>query len=611
MPAPELEPGAAEETESNFTFDDSLVTPVALLIDRLGREAGDPAYIASACYSDTEFESLPVPVQGALTTAFGYELDESPASGGRVRLTPETERDGWWMVRPYAQTPREVAAFWCQLAEAVESPIALAQLHDLVLSTRTDATPSRAEAVISRYLDVAARPETDSLHAAMSILRAGEISRSRRMNLEDRIWPAGLDLLREKLDAHAAPGSPARLVDMLSDPPRSYALAQEQREVLLQLIALADELYRHPDAADWVADARRRLARTDEERLRATEEQVERYLAASDEAAGMAKMHWASRAADLARDHGATAAYELAVRRMQSIPRDAMEWQTTDFTMPVPTVAIRTHIRRVSKSDGWGMALSVFLASPSPAGSYENNRRVALAAAAGSIRSLFSTTIFGRHGLPERSDADFEDGEVRRTEQLSVGVHGILLNEELRAIRRRFGKPSIAETATFLEDRYGCDRELALEFGNALDLFWDERYSDASRLLIPLIEAGARGLLLRLDAALYRIERGESPGRFPAMDFYLDKLAELGLDPDWDRALRVVLLSPGSNMRNMAAHGFLFSFAASDAAVLLRLAGLFCAMPVLSDSEESRRQLSEPLKRPRRRLRRRLGWVWR
>src|SRR5690606_37826937 len=102
-------------------------------------------------------------------------------------------------------------------------------------------------------------------------------------------------------DARAAPGSSARLVDMLSNPPRSYPLAEEQREVLFRLITLAEELYRHPDAADWVADARRRLARSDEERLRATEEQVRRYLDASDEAAGMAKMHWASRAADIAR----------------------------------------------------------------------------------------------------------------------------------------------------------------------------------------------------------------------------------------------------------------------------------------------------------------------
>ena len=125
------------------------------------------------------------------------------------------------------------------------------------------------------------------------------------------------------------------------------------------------------------------------------------------------------------------------------------------------------------------------------------------------------------------------------------------------------------------------------------------------------IEAGARGLLLRLDEAICRVERGRLSGRFPAMDFYVEKLEALDLDRNWGRALRVVLLSPGANMRNTAAHEFRFSFGASDTAVLLRLAGMFRALPAKVDEVELRNLLPKPLNWSRRRLGRRLGWVWR
>ncbi|WP_040582652.1 hypothetical protein, partial [Sedimentibacter sp. B4] len=45
--------------------------------------------------------------------------------------------------------------------------------------------------------------------------------------------------------------------------------------------------------------------------------------------------------------------------------------------------------------------------------------------------------------------------------------------------------------------------------------FWDGRYDDAARAAYPLIEAGARGLLLALGEPIFRIETGNSEGRFP------------------------------------------------------------------------------------------------
>lgn len=587
------------------------MTKAATVLDRVGADAGEPADIASACYGDSEFDALPPEVQGELTTLLGYELDDDANRPGGARLTPQSERDGWWAVRPLNATPPEALQLWQALLGVVTNQLVLAQLADLTLTSKANSSPGHAALTIAHYITVAEDHTTDSLHASMAIVRATSIARSRRMPEESTAWSAGVALLERLLRAATAPGGPARVLEALTQPPVSFTPSDQQREAVSRLLVLAENLYPDAGAADWIADCRRRWAQSDEERQDATGRQVERYLETAAKSEGFLKMHRASRAAAVARERGANEAYGDAIRMMQAVPRDAMGWQTFESTVPVPTVAIRSYIRRVARADSWEQALAGFLASPSPSGSYERNKEVALKAARGSIRALFPTTVFGIHGLPERTHSNFDESEVLRMEQLTLGTHGILLNEELREIRRRFGLLSVEDIATRMTARYGADRELTIEYATALDLFWAEKYSDAARILLPLIEAGARGLLLRLDEAIYRAERGSSHGRFPAMDFYVEKLEVLGLDPDWARALKVALLSPGSNARNLSAHGFRFTFAAAETAVLLRLAGLFCALPVGLDTDELRNLLPQPLCRSKTKLRRRLGWVWR
>jgi len=598
-------------TSDGYVFDQSHVPEAAILLERLGNGAGDPADIASACYGDPGFEALPPAVQRELTTLLGYELDDDPNRPAAARLTPQSEKDGWWAVRPLNATPADSLQLWQSLMGATKDQLVLAQLADLVLTTKADSSPGHASATVGLYIAVADRLTTHSLHASMAIVRAASIARSRRMTEELDVWAAGIALLERLLRAATAPGGPARVLDMLTQPAICFAPSARQRTAVSNLLDLAEDLYPDANAADWIADCRRRWAQSEEQRQDATRRQVGRYLETANEGEGFLQMHWASRAAAVAKDHGASEAYEAAIRKMQSIPRDAMGWQSFESTVPVPTVAIRSHIRRVARADSWEQALAGFLASPSPSGSYEENKKSALKAAQGSIRALFSTTVFGVHGLPEQTGSEFDEGEILRMEQLTLGTYGILLNEELREIHRRFGPQPVEDISTRLTARYGADRELTVEFATALQLFWTESYSDSARILLPLIEAGARGLLLRLDEAIYRAERGNSPGRFPALDFYIEKLEELGLDPDWLRAVKVALLSPGSNARNLAAHGFRFTFAGAETAVLLRLAGLFCALPVQLDTVELRRLLPQPLRESRRTLRRRLGWVWR
>ncbi|WP_426939744.1 hypothetical protein [Pseudarthrobacter sp. S6] len=317
-------------------------------------------------------------------------------------------------------------------------------------------------------------------------------------------------------------------------------------------------------------------------------------------------MHHAQTAASLATDYGIADLKDAATLVMQSVDRDSMGWETVASKETFSKNAFRAHLRRYRRARNWNYALMVFLAGRSPSGDHEAHIKSAKEAANGSIRAATSRTVYGSHGLPERTDADFMSEEIAQAATFDVSLSAILLALELEFIRDRFSPPPAKKVADWMVDDLSADAAQANHFSRSLALHWAESYSDSARLSIQLIESAARSLLLTLDEPLYRTERGDSPGQFPALGFYVEALAKRDLDPDWVRALRVTLLSPGMNLRNLAAHGFMLDFTAQQSALLLRLAGLFCAMPIDLDQVT----LESPPKAARRRLRRRLGWVW-
>lgn len=199
--------------------------------------------------------------------------------------------------------------------------------------------------------------------------------------------------------------------------------------------------------------------------------------------------------------------------------------------------------------------------------------------------------------------------QLTKVVQANLVGASIILRIDLDAIAARFGIPTETELVGFVSSIYKSSPAFARPFATALRLYWSGDGSSAARLAIPLIEAGARELLFLMDQPLYRMERGASPGRFPAMDFYVEKLEQVGLDPDWVTALRGVLLSGGMNLRNRLAHGFQLDFTAAEAALVLRLAGLFVGMPVGTESIKDERART-PLANAHQGLHRRLGWVW-
>lgn len=594
-----------------YLFESGHGDVAAGILDRLGAAAGDPLEISLACHGDAEFAELPLALQSELTILLGFELDDE-ATDGSVALTPLSGPRSFLSVRPIDASTRESHKLWRSMLESTDLPILVALLRDSLLTARAETGVDHAGRTVSAYTAVGANDSVDNLHRALALARANTIVRRRRMPEEEVVRREALGLAVSAIESRMPDGVIARLAIPLSTAPATYTPSDDDRAQVRAMLDQAAMAYQDPSAADWIADCRRSLATTDSERLKATREQVDKYLAtAESEDVGFRRMHWAARAADIATRYGDTDSRDRAVRVMQSVPPESMGWQAHESTVTLPTSALRSHVRRYKLAADWRHALRIFLASRSPAGSHDENVETSRSSSAGSIRALVSRVTFGSHGLPERSDGDFDDEELIRTEQFAIGTHGILLDLELTEIKRRFGRPGAPEISSWLGVTFGCDPDHATQFARALDLHWDGRSSDSARISIPLVEAGARRLLLLLNEPIYRLERGASPGRFPAMDFYVDKLEELDLDKDWVRALRTTLLDPGMNLRNMAAHGFKFDFAPSEAAVLLRLAGLFCAMPIEREVESDRAMLNHPTAGARRRLRRRLSWTWR
>jgi hypothetical protein len=587
----------------DYEFAPSHVQVVAALIDRVADAGDDPMKVWERLWLDEEYKHLNEELRVEVDFIFAYELQEKFESAGEVELVES--RLSSTATRPMSGTPASAWTLWSEVSSTLENPGICAHLADVLLTARVKTTPEHAASTIGLYLKAVEFGDFSAHQAALSLGRANNIARSRGMADEGPVRVA-MHRWSETFGNDIATIGPAlSLLAALSVPPRDGVFAAGEREsVRSQLFALGDSPM---SLVDELAKTIARLAENATELEISRRWHVKQYLAFADSAErGMVKMQYAQTAADLAKSYGLPELKDAAVLIMQTVDHDSMGWKTAGFNLPMPRNFFRAHLRRYRRARNWEHGLMVFLAGSSPAGDHEANVRTAERAASGSIRALVTRTVYGSHGLPERTNADFLMEEIVRTETIALNISSILLALELAHIRDRFSPPRADRIANWMVDSFSADPRLAKHFEEVVALHWAGKFSDSARLSIPLIERAARELLLRLDEPLYRTQRGESPGRFPAMDFYVDALAKRDLDPDWDRALRVTLLSPGMNLRNLSAHGFTLSFSEYQSALLLRLAGLFCAMPIGMDQSG----LQSPPTVARRQLRRRLGWVW-
>lgn len=586
-----------------YEFNPADVQIVSNLFAMVASPSDEPLKLWELLSFNEEYKLLDENLRAEIDFIFSYELQEDFGTAGEVSLFQSAL--SVTATRPMSGTPSDAWSLWGGVYDAMRPSTIGAHIADVLLTARARHKPDHASATVSSYLRAAELEKITAQQAALSLARANTIARLRKMTEEQAVRQAMFTKSEAFASDPETTGPALTLLAALSAQPRGGSVPEGVREEIrsrLLSIGGASTFF-----TDEIAKSLARLADNPAELETARRWHVEQYVArARGDDHGMGKMHHAQTAASLASDYGLSDLKDEAVLVMQSVDHDSMGWKSVHHDVTVSKNAFRAHLRKYRRARDWRHALLTFLASPSPSGDHQANRRRAEKAAAGSIRSLVTRTIYGSHGLPERTNGDFMEEEITRTETITLGTTSMLIALELEHVRQRFPRPGSDEVATWMVETLSADAALAHFFSESLVLHWANKYSDAARLSIPLIESAARGLLRTLDEPLYRTQRGDSPGRFPAMDFYVDALAKRDLDPDWVCALRVTLLTPGMNLRNLAAHGFVMEFSEQQSALLLRLAGLLCAMP----NNTEHQSLEAIPTMAKRRLRRRLGWVW-
>ena len=601
--------GSGEGGESApYAFDTADIASVSAQLDAASVECATPTDVGLGFHELAGGAAVRGELLLELDFLFNYELDEDDSTPPKVTLGSDSYSAVGLPVRPFALASDEVHKLWVGLEGAVAHPLVRAHLSDVLLSSRLDTSQARAELTINKYLELAEIDHVDAFHRVLGMLRANTISRQRKLPIEKDIRSAMIDLAIQEMKGRQMPGITLRLLEAASQQPASSARVASETDRIYGALAVADTLYSDHFGVDAIATCRLLLAENEAQRYEARRLQALAYLKRSREADPPLKMSLAEETARLAKKYGVNDVHDEAIKVMQSVTFDDMDWHVSESEHSIPKGAIRAHLRRYKMAFGWRQAVDIFAAGAAPSGSHKRNKRTSASTSKNSLLSLISRKTFAVHGMPERTGRDFEAENLVKTEQYALAVYGSLLVYELKHIHARFGPIDEVRLKEHLMDGPVASAELSASVAHAIAQFWDGSYSDAARTAIPTIEAGARALLLLLDQAVYRVELGESPGRFPAMDFYIDKLEALGFDIDWARSVRTMLLSPGNNIRNLAAHGFRPNFSDVEAAVLIRLALLFARLGgERTDLQES---LTEPTRNSRNRLRRRLGWVW-
>lgn len=585
----------------DYEFDSGHTAVVAEILDRCANGSSDTIDVWTTAWSDAAYATLEPALRLEVDLLFTMELEEDFSRAGTVNLV-ETNI-GSTAARGLSDTPEAAWLLRVALLTELTSNIMRAHLADLILTGRRDTRPAHAELTAECYVSRARDSSADVHQRALAYARANTIARQRKMPRERSLRTEALKLARETAQSEDTHAAALTLLAILAKPAKDgLTVASEQAEVRSMLVGLASTLTHIDEAVRLLC----LVADDDADKTAALRLHIERYLGeARSDSVGARKMHFAYRAMQLAEQYEQFDLRDQAAVVLQASGNDI---KLASFRTEVRRSQnhLRGMLGRYKRARNWEGAYAVFLAGDSPTGNHARNLAEARTSGRG-LLSLTSNVALGPHNLPTRTGGDPVEEMLRKVEKIRLVESAIELRVELEYIRDRFAAPSREEFAAWTSTTFGADDELSSQLADAQVRHWEGDYSGASRVSIPLVEAASRALLLALDEPLYRAERGARPGQFPTMDFYVQSLEDNGLDIDWVRAIRATLLSDGLNLRNLYAHGFKLRFGESESALLLRLAGLLCALPGTLDRSE----LAAPTTAARRGLRRRLGWVWR
>lgn len=486
---------------------------------------------------------------------------------------------------------------WADIAAMVKHPLLRAHFADLALQTGGPASVQTVRMIASAYLEVAKLDSVDDFHKATSLWRAYTLARRFAIDEQKAIRLELWNLARRFTEDGAPIGVLLRPFDALAEAPAGTAFEHPTRAEVAALLAVARDTTASATLFESVATIAERLAETQIARETIRRELVEGYLRIGLEAQAMLRSHWLEQAASTAQRFGLVDLRDRAIELLQAGSVEDLGMQTIAAEVRLPRYVLDARLAQYRRARDVLSAVGLWLTSPSPTGRHQENLRQAEATAASSITSLVTRTVYNERGLPIRTTAGPESAveeNRERIESWNAAVNGTVLAHELDAIRSHLGSADAESIGAYLCARFDCDASLALGLGRAMEAYWSGRYDDAGRAAFPLVEAGARGLLLSLGQPLYRIQTGGRDGRFPSIETYADRLAAADFDPDWLHCL----LNPVARLRNALAHGHRLTLEPSEAAILLRMAALLVVLTPMNASADSREHVAERLRQP-------------
>lgn len=489
---------------------------------------------------------------------------------------------------------------WINVALLCKEPLPRAHLLDLSLSAGSRQGHNTASEITSLYLNFLGKANLDLYYRASCLRRAWSLAR--KFGLHDLEQEARRDAYGMTLPMiHAGtinPGIIRQFLEILTVEPRDGKFVDpDQRAVQIALKSLRSQTRQNEEFAEIISDLLVRIANSDVERNEARQSLIEGYLALANDESGIRASVWYERAVSKAQRYGYTDLRDRAVQALQDHPLREEDMQNISIDMQIPRYVTDERLAAYRQSRNLLETLEIWLTTPSPTGGYEKNLTTAKKTVSGTLLSYVSRTKYDQNGLPVRTTFGPEDAEqecLEGIELMNAGAYGNLLANELIAFKTEYGVPSIKQISDHMVTTYRCNSELAAGLAEALDSFWSERYTDASRIAFPLIEAGMRGLLLMLGDPLYRVQAGNSDGRFPSLETYTQKLETRDFDPDWLRCIR----NPIAKWRNALAHGHCFWMSREKAAILLRVAALFVVLAPNNTTERDRTEIGERLYDP-------------
>ncbi|MEU0462778.1 DUF4209 domain-containing protein [Amycolatopsis sp. NPDC006131] len=539
----------------------------------------------------------------ALKIAFDYVDTSRRPNSGSSTYEPMMRAEGQTYPTPLEELPEDVLVLWEKVVKRTQSNAIKARLSDLLYSTSRQPKHEFALVACKAYLLLSSDNWSD-LHRAHALIRALDIARQMRIDsIINEIHAKFIYDARASIGkSEHQPGVALRLIGRLLEDKSPPA---EIDEVLHSAVSR----YSHdPHTAVEVHKMRRGRANNDDEVAAVDRDLINTWIEAAKETdEGFLKMSHLTKAIAYARDHqqssGVTELLHSATVLLQQISREDLPMQkiSQEYTFTDEQIEawlawfIRENLEAslAAYARGYGCV--------PPSGELAQNRAaVGQLAEEAPLSYAFSAVIIGGDGLPRwepHTEEERENHNLTRHESLNIQFIAPLYDLTLTKIGEKFS-PSREQVQQVMLEVQPEKPEIARTLADALFRYWNDDREGCMYVVAPKIEAIIRNLARSLNEPIYSLQRTRSPGKYVGLATLLQILKDKGLDESWYRYLHTLLSStPGLNLRNEIAHGFIDMLSPPLVALLVQ-AALYVAFlragPTTTSEQEAAEAASQP-----------------